>query len=65
MKILNAMWFTAAHGCVGIVQAETEFEGLQYYIGPARGYDEEVDKQEIVDWGARFPFMVGEFLFNG
>lgn len=64
MKVLDVMWFTGAHGCVGIVKVETQYDGIKYFIGPARGFDEDLDKQEILDWGARFPEAAGAMLFG-
>lgn len=59
MKIKGATWFTGARGLVGIVWGELERgddhgdAGPCAYIGAADGIDEEEDKKQIADWGAR------------
>lgn len=65
MKILDAMWFTGGTGCVGIVRCEDEFEGIKYFIGSVAGLSEDLDKERIADWGARFPKEAGDVLFFG
>lgn len=63
-KILDAMWFCAGHGNVGIVRVSTEYEGIKYYIGQCDGIDDEVDRQYIADWGSTFPAAAGDVLFG-
>ena len=63
MKILDAMWFSG-QSCVGIVRCDVPYEGIRYYIGPAMGGVEEIDKEHIAAWGARFPDKVGDTLFG-
>jgi hypothetical protein len=64
---MKVMWFSG-RSCVGIVRVETQYEGIQYYIGcppgEAKGFNEEEDTQWIADWGARFPGEVGNILFG-
>lgn len=64
MKILGVFWFTNSRGSVGVVRAETECDGICYFISAVPGFDEEVDTQYIADWGARFPTHVGDALFG-
>lgn len=64
MTVVGAIWFTAAYGTVGIVRTESKYDGRQYFIGPAKGIDEEQDKELIADWGSRFPTDVGDKLFG-
>lgn len=65
--MMKVLWFSG-RSCVGIVRVETQYEGIQYYIGcppgEAKGYNEEEDTQWIADWGARFPREVGAILFG-
>ena len=65
----NVIWFNG-RSTVGIVQVNTEYDGIHYYIGspPYNEYSpnaEADDIQWIADWGARFPRELGEALFNG
>ena len=64
MKVNDVIWF-AGISTVGLVQVDDEYEGIKYYIGAANGLDEEVDKEYISVWGARFPKNVGDILFGG
>lgn len=61
---MKVLWFSG-RSSVGIVQVLTEYDGIQYYIGPAKGFDETEDMQWIADWGARFPVEIGNILFGG
>ena len=69
MKILDSYWFTPMGGdIVGIVQVETKFDGIKYYIGtikkwPGESLDKENDERIISETGAKFPKEVGDFLF--
>lgn len=67
MKVLNVIWFSA-RSCVGLVQCQTEYEGVKYYIGcppgEDKGFNEEEDIQWIADWGAKFPQEAGDLLFG-
>lgn len=60
MKILGVRWFND----IGIVRVDTALDGIVYFIGYAKGNDEEEDKQFIADWGSRFPEQVGDVLFG-
>lgn len=60
MKILDVRWF----GNVGIVQVQTELDGIKYYIKKVVGENEEVDKQDIAKWGSPFPEDAGHVLFG-
>lgn len=61
--ILDVRWFSGRTN-VGIVKVETEYDGIRYYIGEMKGYDEETDKEFLADWGASFPKDAGDVLFG-
>lgn len=61
--IINTMWFTNAHGTVGIARVQTQ-EGIRYYISTVPGFDEQHDAQRIADWGSSFPTEAGDALFG-
>lgn len=63
MQVLGVRWFSG-RGCVGLVRVQMPYEGIQYYIGPADGLDEEMDVVQIAEWGARFPDDAGDLLFG-
>lgn len=63
MEILGVRWFSGRN-CVGLVRVDIPFEGIQYYIGPAEGLDEDIDTVSIAEWGARFPDDAGDLLFG-
>ncbi len=63
MKVLDVRWFSG-QSCVGIVRCDVPYEGIKYYIGPAMGGNEEIDKEHISAWGARFPDNIGDMLFG-
>lgn len=63
MKILDVCWFNGT-SCVGVVRVEDPYDGIKYYVGSCTGMDEEVDKEHIAAWGARFPNNVGDILFG-
>lgn len=63
MQILDVMWFCGRTN-VGIVMVNDEYDGIKYYIASMLGYDEEIDKQFIADWGSTFPKEAGEALFR-
>ena len=64
MKILRTHWFTNKDGTIGIVHVKTEYDGLRYFIGRARGNDEIFDAQYIAEWGSSFPEDAGDVLFG-
>lgn len=64
MKINGVRWFTAASGCVGVVQVEDEYDGIKYFIAPVGGKVEEFDTQYVADWGSTFPKSAGDKLFE-
>jgi len=63
MEVLGVRWFSG-RGCVGLVRVNMPYEGIQYYIGPADGLDEDIDVMQIAEWGARFPDDAGDLLFG-
>ncbi len=64
MKNLAVEWFTGARGTVGIVMADDEHEGIRFFIGPADGLHEQIDINNIMNWGARFPDGAGKAMFG-
>jgi hypothetical protein len=63
MKILNTYWFNGG----GIVRVETDYDGIQYYIGtwgPLGGMDSKKDADFIADYGNSFPKDAGDVLFG-
>lgn len=68
MKILDVMWFSS-RSCVGVVKVYDDYDGIKYFIGSPpmsdlSPYQEQVDKEWIADWGARFPKEVGDIMFG-
>lgn len=63
MKILGVIWFSGT-STVGLVRCDVPYEGIRYYIGAATGMDENVDKEHIAAWGARFPNEIGDIMFG-
>ena len=61
---MNVRWFSAAH-VVGIVRIVDPYEGVKYYIGAGRGFDEADDVAYIAGWGSSFPNQIGDILFDG
>jgi hypothetical protein len=66
---MQVIWFSG-RSTVGIVRVVDEWDGVQYYIGSPpmsehSPWAEEQDMQWIADWGARFPRLLGDTLFNG
>ena len=59
-KFLDVIWFNK----VGIVKVEDEWDGIKYYIKDVKGIDEFVDTKDVMDWGATFPKVAGDYLFN-
>lgn len=55
-------WFNG-RSCVGIVRVNNGYE-VKYYIGVAKGYDEDEDVQFITAFGTTFPPAAGKVLFN-
>lgn len=63
MTLLDVMWFSGQQ-CIGIVRCQTEYDGIQYYIGNAMGGDADIDAEHIMAWGACFPINAGDLLFG-
>lgn len=54
-KIVNKWWFTQGKITFGIVKTIDENTGEEKFrIGLASGFDEDLDAENIRDWGARF-----------
>lgn len=63
MKVLDFIWFI---NC-GIVKAQTEYEGIKYYIRGIQSEEwstPENDALMVAEWGSTFPREVGEVLFG-
>jgi hypothetical protein len=64
MKILQSQWYTNKDGTIGIVRVETDYDGIQYFIGHVSGLDEQSDTKYVADWGSRFDYDAGQVLFG-
>lgn len=64
MKFLAVEWFDSGRGGVGIVMADDEREGIRFLIGPVDGLHEQIDINNIMTWGARFPDGAGKAMFG-
>jgi hypothetical protein len=62
--VKGVRWFNSVDTCIGIVKVETQYDGIQYFIGACSGQDAEADSRWIADWGGRFPVVAGKVLFN-
>ena len=63
-KILDAIWFheMGSFKPIGIVKIDNGFE-IKYYIGTCNGENEETDRINIMERGAKFPAEAAEKLF--
>lgn len=59
--IYDVRWFNGRL-CVGIVRVNNGHD-VKYYIGVAKGYDEDDDVRFIAAFGAMFPTAAGNVLF--
>lgn len=60
-KCLGVLWFNT----VGIVRAQTELDGIKYYIRACHPHvTEQEDIEYIMDWGSTFPSEAGDVLFG-
>jgi hypothetical protein len=64
MKILDKHWFTNRDGTIGIVKADSDYDGIKYYISHVLGFDEVADSEYITKWGSTFPKEAGDALFG-
>lgn len=65
MKILDVLWFTQgqAPNTIGIVKVQTDYDGIQHYVGTGQGFSSDFDMQQIASWGARVvPEVMQSFL---
>ena len=61
MKVLDCRWFND----VGIVQVETDYDGIRYYIkAVVNPTTEAQDARMIAEWGSSFPTAAGDMLFG-
>jgi hypothetical protein len=63
-EALKVLWFNGSKGCVGIAKIKTYEGEIEYRISPVDGFLEHMDVQQIVAWGAWFPFEAGDVLFG-
>jgi hypothetical protein len=63
MKAQKVKWFTGIKGKVGIAKVLTDDGDIEYRIGIVDGFLEHMDVQQVVAWGAYFPFEAGDPLF--
>lgn len=55
MRVIDTLWFTNAHGTIGIITIEEDITGnRKAYIGSVSGSNEKEDTQQIIDWGNPF-----------
>lgn len=65
MNILGVTWFTSSRGTLGVVRAECEdTREVKYYISAVDGFNEAVDTNCVLAFGARFPTAAGNALFG-
>lgn len=63
--VMESMWFSPMGGAlIGIVMVETEYDGVQFFIGLGAGHNQANDEKRIMQTGARFPMHVGFELFG-
>ena len=61
---LRCLWFTSAKGTIGIAKVKTFTGEIEYRISSVDGFLENMDVQQVVAWGAKFPDKAGEALFG-
>ena len=61
---LRCLWFQNSKGLIGIAKVKTYSGEIEYRIGTADGFLENMDVQQIVAWGVRFPDKAGVALFG-
>ena len=61
---LKCLWFTSAKGTIGIAKVKTYAGEIEYRISSVDGFLENMDVQQVVAWGAKFPDKVGVALFG-
>ena len=63
-EALRCLWFTNSKGTIGIAKVKTYAGEIEYRISSVDGFLENMDVQQVVAWGARFPDNAGEALFG-
>jgi hypothetical protein len=63
MRAQKVKWFTGNKGKVGIAKVLTDDGDTEYRISVVDGFLEHMDVQQVVAWGAYFPFEAGDPLF--
>jgi hypothetical protein len=63
MRAQKVKWFTGVKGKVGIAKVLTDDGDIEYRISVVDGFLEHMDVQQVVAWGAYFPFEAGDPLF--
>lgn len=63
-EALRCLWFTNSKGTIGIAKVKTFTGEIEYRISSVDGFLENMDVQQVVAWGARFPDNAGEALFG-
>jgi len=54
IKVIDIRWANNSMGSVGMVLADNGFGVKHIYIGTVKGFDEETDIKQILDWGTKF-----------
>lgn len=63
MSPLKARWFSG-RATIGLVQTVNDQGEIQYRIGAADGFNEAIDVNLIVAFGAHFPKDAGDLIFG-
>jgi len=64
MKILDVHWYNGTN-CIGIVLVEDmTLNYTKAYIGVGKGFDEQVDAEDIAKWGSKIPKNLAEVIFG-
>ena len=64
-KILDAYWYCAGHGNVGIVKVLSSSGEIKYYIGQVSGLDVDADEEWVASWGSPlYPKEAGDLIFG-
>ena len=61
---LRCLWFTNTKGTIGIAKVKTYGGDIEYRISSVDGFLENMDVQQVVAWGSKFPDAAGEALFG-
>jgi len=63
IEILDVNWISTKDGCIGIILVNNRYEN-KVYIKEVAGLNEELDIQNILQWGSKFPVSVASKIIN-